>query len=30
MAFEVFIPHNTNEQENCAALELYLNSMFFC
>ena len=30
MAFEVFIPHNTTEQENCIALENYLNNMFFC
>ena len=30
MTFEIFIPHNTNEQENCTALEDYLNNMFFC
>lgn len=30
MEAEIFVPHNEKEQENCKALEQYLNSMFFC
>lgn len=30
MELEVFIPHDAKEEENCRALERYLNSMFFC
>lgn len=30
MELEIFIPHNKNERDNCEALQMYLNSMFFC
>lgn len=30
MDLEIFIPHNEKEQQNCAELAQYLNSMFFC
>jgi len=30
MEYEVFVPQNENEKENCSELANYLNSMFFC
>jgi len=30
MINEIFVPHNVVEQQNCDALEHYLNEMFFC
>jgi len=30
MKSEIFVPHSKYEQENCEALEDYLNNMFFC
>lgn len=30
MEFEIFIPHDEKEKENCNELAQYLNSMFFC